>query len=94
MAEPLIPTKLRIVLEIRRVGEDAYGYRLKKVLRLSTATMFEHLAELQRSGLVVATERTVAGRTRKVYKLTKRAEGILDDLAEHLAMGIANSRSA
>lgn len=84
MAELLVPTKLRIVLEIGRAGEDAYGYRLKKGLRLSTATMFEHLAELQRAGLVEARERVVGGRKRKVYRLTRRAEGVLASLREAL----------
>ncbi len=85
MAELLVPTKLRIVLEVQRAGDDAYGYRLKKRLRLSTATMFEHLAELQKAGLIEARIKAVSGRQRKVYKLTRKAELVLDSLREALS---------
>ena len=66
-----------------------YGYELMKLLRaelgnkISTATIYQHLKELEEMRLIeLAGVSRVGGRYRKLYKLSKRGESLLKALSE------------
>ncbi|WP_390255056.1 winged helix-turn-helix domain-containing protein [Haloarchaeobius iranensis] len=54
--------------------EPAHGYILAKELSVQGSTMYEHLEELENSGYIKSSKN---GR-KKVYRITKKAELVLE----------------
>lgn len=74
------PTKLRIMRELRR--NTAFGYDLWKALsrdrEITTASIYQHLSELERAAIVRRSRvATIGGRERVFYELTARGKELL-----------------
>jgi len=65
------PAKMRILKELAK--EPLHGYALSKRLGVTISSIYEHLSELEREGLIIF---EVEGR-RKVYRLTNKGEELL-----------------
>ncbi len=65
------PAKMRILKELAK--EPLHGYALSKRLGVTISSIYEHLSELEKEGLVAY---RVDGR-KKVYNLTEKGQGLL-----------------
>ena len=78
-------TKLALLRSLKR--RPSYGYELRQIIRrdreISTASVYQHLSELERFDLIRKRGSMVSGgRERIVYEITRRGVGFLDMAAK------------
>lgn len=71
-------TKRDILVRLRE--ESTHGYELANELGISKGYVYQHLEELQESGMIAVEESETEGRQRTFYHLTENGKMLLEAL--------------